>query len=91
MAPPGCNCGNSIVASWLQLLQLWIAVVAGGVAAPILPALCVQVEFETVVLNDGAAHAVDSSELAFKLASVQAFRNAYQVLPQTKFVHVQDI
>ena len=32
-----------------------------------------------VVLNDGAAHAVDSSELAFKLASVQAFRNAYQV------------
>ncbi len=29
-----------------------------------------------VVLTDGAAHAVDSSELAFKLASVYAFREA---------------
>ena len=27
-----------------------------------------------VVLTDGAAHAVDSSELAFKLASIYAFR-----------------
>jgi len=29
-----------------------------------------------VVLNDGAAHAVDSSELAFKLAAIYAFRDA---------------
>ena len=29
------------------------------------------------MLTDGAAHAVDSSELAFKLASVYAFRAAY--------------
>jgi translation elongation factor EF-G len=29
-----------------------------------------------VVLTDGAAHAVDSSDLAFKLASVYAFRDA---------------
>ena len=30
-----------------------------------------------VVINDGAAHSVDSSELAFKIASIQAFREAY--------------
>lgn len=30
-----------------------------------------------MVLTDGAAHAVDSSELAFKLAAVYAFRTAY--------------
>ncbi len=30
-----------------------------------------------VALTDGAAHTVDSSELAFKIASVQAFRTAY--------------
>mmetsp|Transcript_34262 Transcript_34262/g.61810 ORF Transcript_34262/g.61810 Transcript_34262/m.61810 type:complete len:753 (-) Transcript_34262:175-2433(-) len=30
-----------------------------------------------VVLQDGAAHAVDSSELAFRIASIQAFRQAY--------------
>ena len=31
-----------------------------------------------VALTDGAAHAVDSSELAFKLAATYAFRDAYQ-------------
>ena len=31
-----------------------------------------------VVLTDGAAHAVDSSELAFKLACTYAFRAAYE-------------
>ena len=31
-----------------------------------------------VVIQDGAAHAVDSSELAFKLASIYAFRQAYK-------------
>ena len=30
-----------------------------------------------VVLTDGAAHAVDSSEMAFRIASIQAFRLAY--------------
>ncbi len=30
-----------------------------------------------VVLNDGATHAVDSSEMAFKLASMAAFRECY--------------
>lgn len=35
------------------------------------------VEFLRVVLTDGQAHAVDSSELAFKLASIYAFRQCY--------------
>ena len=35
------------------------------------------VENIRVVLTDGAAHAVDSSELAFKLASIYAFRQCY--------------
>jgi elongation factor G len=34
------------------------------------------VEGVRVVLTDGAAHAVDSSEMAFKLASLFAFRQA---------------
>ncbi|KAF6147097.1 hypothetical protein GIB67_036816 [Kingdonia uniflora] len=37
------------------------------------------VENIRVVLTDGAAHAVDSSELAFKLASIYAFRQCYAV------------
>ena len=36
------------------------------------------VESVKVALTDGAAHAVDSSELAFKLACVYAFREAYK-------------
>ncbi|XP_030535453.1 elongation factor G-2, mitochondrial [Rhodamnia argentea] len=35
------------------------------------------VENIRVVLTDGASHAVDSSELAFKLASIYAFRQCY--------------
>lgn len=35
------------------------------------------VENLRVVLTDGVAHAVDSSELAFKLASIYAFRQCY--------------
>ena len=31
-----------------------------------------------MVLKDGAFHAVDSSELAFRLATVGAFREAYK-------------
>jgi elongation factor G len=30
-----------------------------------------------VVLNDGAAHAVDSNEMAFRLAAIGGFRQAY--------------
>lgn len=30
------------------------------------------------VLEDGASHAVDSSELAFKLAAIGSFREAYK-------------
>lgn len=36
-----------------------------------------------VVLTDGAAHAVDSSELAFKLASTYAFRAGYEAAGPT--------
>lgn len=32
------------------------------------------VEYLRVVLTDGASHAVDSSELAFKMAAIYAFR-----------------
>ncbi|KAL2930346.1 Elongation factor G mitochondrial [Bienertia sinuspersici] len=35
------------------------------------------VEYVRVCLTDGASHAVDSSELAFKLASIYAFRQCY--------------
>jgi elongation factor G len=35
------------------------------------------VEGVKIVLTDGAAHAVDSSEMAFKLAAMYAFRTAY--------------
>ncbi len=35
------------------------------------------VEGVRVVLTDGAAHAVDSNELAFRLASIGGFRAAY--------------
>lgn len=31
----------------------------------------------TIALTDGAAHSVDSNEMAFKLASQYAFRQAY--------------
>lgn len=37
----------------------------------------------TMVINDGATHAVDSSEMAFKNATAQAFRKAFaQAAPQ---------
>lgn len=35
------------------------------------------VEGVKIVLTDGASHAVDSSELAFKLAALAAFRQAF--------------
>ncbi|GAB4850575.1 Elongation factor G-2, mitochondrial [Ancistrocladus abbreviatus] len=35
------------------------------------------VEYVHIVLTDGASHAVDSSELAFKLAAIYAFRQCY--------------
>jgi len=47
-----------------------------------------------VVINDGAFHAVDSSEMAFKTAAIQAFREGYakatpQVLEPIMKVEVQ--
>ena len=37
------------------------------------------VEGIRIVLTDGASHAVDSSELAFKLASIYAFRKVFLI------------
>ena len=36
------------------------------------------VEGVRVVLTDGASHAVDSSEMAFKIAALSAFRHCYE-------------
>lgn len=38
------------------------------------------VENVRIVLTDGASHAVDSSELAFKLASIYAFRQVFLII-----------
>ena len=37
-----------------------------------------RVQGVTISLTDGAAHAVDSNEMAFKLAATYAFREAYK-------------
>lgn len=41
------------------------------------------VENLRVVLTDGASHAVDSSELAFKLAAIYAFRQVLLITPSS--------
>lgn len=49
------------------------------------------VEGVKVVLTDGAAHAVDSSELAFKLAAMYAFRSAYPDASPTVLEPVMEV
>eukprot|EP00898_Chlorokybus_atmophyticus_P000869 jgi/Chlat1/1783/Chrsp134S02095 len=49
------------------------------------------VEGVRVVLNDGATHTVDSSELAFKLASIYAFRQAYNSAKPVILEPVMDV
>lgn len=49
------------------------------------------VEGLRVVLTDGAAHAVDSSELAFKLAAMYAFRTAYPNASPTVLEPVMEV
>ena len=44
---------------------------------------CVPMQGVRCVLTDGASHAVDSSEMAFKIAAVQAFRQAYAIAGPT--------
>jgi elongation factor G len=46
-------------------------------AAHWLPLVCLVLQGIRVVLNDGAAHAVDSNEMAFRLAAIGGFRQAY--------------
>jgi elongation factor G len=58
------------------------------------PLIGYQVQGVRVVLQDGAAHAVDSSEMAFKIASKYAFREAVadaraQILEPTMNVQVE--
>ena len=59
---------------WFQMIKLWplcTCMYSGSLIGH-------PVENLRIALTDGAAHAVDSSELAFKLAAIYAFR---QVLP----------
>lgn len=49
------------------------------------------VEGVRVVLTDGAAHAVDSSEMAFKLAAMYAFRSAYPNASPTVLEPVMEV
>ena len=49
------------------------------------------VEGLKVVLTDGAAHAVDSSEMAFKLAAMYAFRSAYPNASPTVLEPVMEV
>ena len=49
------------------------------------------VEGLKIVLTDGAAHAVDSSEMAFKLAAMYAFRSAYSNASPTVLEPVMEV
>ena len=49
------------------------------------------VEGIKVVINDGNAHAVDSSEMAFKLAAMYAFRQAYPQAGPTVLEPVMEV
>lgn len=49
------------------------------------------VEYLRVVLVDGAAHTVDSSELAFKLAALYAFRQCYAAAKPTILEPIMDV
>lgn len=44
-----------------------------------------------IVLADGASHPVDSSEMAFKLACIYAFRQAYQKAAPTILEPFMDV
>ena len=44
-----------------------------------------------VVVNDGQFHAVDSSEQAFKTASIMAFREGYAVHRAAKACHTRNL
>ena len=65
--------GNAIAPSFIQAVEKGFkeAAQTGGLVG-------YPVEGVKIVLTDGASHAVDSSELAFKLAALAAFRQAFQ-------------
>lgn len=64
--------GNAIAPSFIQAVEKGFkeAAQSGGLIG-------YPVEGVRVVLTDGASHAVDSSELAFKLAALAAFRQSF--------------
>jgi len=64
--------GNAIAPSFIQAVEKGFkeAAQTGGLVG-------YPVEGVKIVLTDGASHAVDSSELAFKLAALAAFRQAF--------------
>ena len=49
------------------------------------------VENIRIVLTDGASHQVDSSELAFKLAAIYAFRQVSHILDIQFLVNSWDV
>jgi len=65
--------GSAIAPSFIQAVEKGFkeAAQSGGLIG-------FPVEGLRVVLTDGASHAVDSSELAFKLAALAAFRQSFQ-------------
>ena len=64
--------GNAIAPSFIQAVEKGFkeAALNGGLVG-------YPVEGIKIVLTDGASHAVDSSELAFKLAALAAFRQSF--------------
>jgi len=64
--------GNAIAPSFIQAVEKGFkeAALSGGLVG-------YPVEGVKIVLTDGASHAVDSSELAFKLAALAAFRQSF--------------
>ncbi len=72
-----CVCVCVCVCTRLQRKQQ--ALQAGATVLPevcfnVVACVCVCTQGVRVVLEDGAAHAVDSSEIAFKIAALMAFK-----------------
>ncbi len=56
----------------------WWWVLASALTVPVIISFLWHIQNVRVVLVDGASHPVDSNELAFRVAAIQGFRQAYQ-------------